>query len=89
MQRAGVFRCARGNAVKYRSALGVFPSPLFREDHLSTSGYSWLGTTISRGLIHSLPPSQVLDLNTWEWVEVEATGEKPEPRSGHQVWLMT
>ncbi|CAM9257232.1 unnamed protein product, partial [Sphacelaria rigidula] len=27
----------------------------------------------------------VLDMSTWEWVEIEATGEQPEPRSGHQV----
>lgn len=27
----------------------------------------------------------VLDLSTWEWMEIEATGEQPEPRSGHQV----
>ncbi|CAN0415753.1 unnamed protein product, partial [Hapterophycus canaliculatus] len=27
----------------------------------------------------------VLDLSTWEWVEIEATGELPEPRSGHQT----
>ncbi|CAB1113053.1 unnamed protein product [Ectocarpus sp. CCAP 1310/34] len=29
--------------------------------------------------------TQVLDLSTWEWVEIEPTGELPEPRSGHQT----
>ena len=28
---------------------------------------------------------QVLDMSSWEWIEVEPTGELPEPRSGHQV----
>lgn len=31
------------------------------------------------------PFVQVLDISTWEWVEIEPTGELPEPRSGHQV----
>lgn len=31
------------------------------------------------------PWKQVLDMSTWEWVEIEPTGEQPEPRSGHQV----
>lgn len=29
--------------------------------------------------------AQMLDMNTWEWVGIEPTGELPEPRSGHQV----
>ncbi|CAN0207471.1 unnamed protein product, partial [Discosporangium mesarthrocarpum] len=28
---------------------------------------------------------QVLDLGTWEWTEVDTSGEIPEPRSGHQM----